>query len=266
MKVLIYANDSKPKSENFVKTFSDILVGEKVDFEVIDSSFLQKKATADAVFVYGGDGTILALTEFCSENFIPVIGFNAGKLGFLSEFEISDAKNAVRLLKNGKLKKDVRSILKISVCDNDFYALNDAVIQRTYNEESDGRVISVSVFIDEYFVDEITGDGVIVSTPTGSTAYSLSAGGAILSPGINAFIITPLSAHSLHQRPVVFSANSICTVKAESENATLFVDGKKAMLLNKGDVIKIEKASENLVFLRKSESNFYRRLDEKLNK
>ena len=266
MRVLIYANKSKTESENFIKDFSAILADEKIDYSIILRDDLSGKTDADAVFVYGGDGTILALTEFCALNDIPIIGFNAGKMGFLSEFEVSEAKIAIQLLKSGKLKKDERSLIEVS-CRNQFrLALNDAVIQRTYNEESDGLVISVSVFLDNIFVDEITGDGVIVSTPTGSTAYSLSAGGAILSPGINAFIITPLSAHSLHHRPIVFSAESVCQIDLKSPNAAVFIDGKKAIVLSESDKVNIKKSNKTITFLRKEQSNFYRRLEDKLSK
>ena len=122
------------------------------------------------------------------------------------------------------------------------------------------------MFLDNIFVDEITGDGVIVSTPTGSTAYSLSAGGAILSPGINAFIITPLSAHSLHHRPIVFSAESVCQIDLKSPNAAVFIDGKKAIVLSESDKVNIKKSNKTITFLRKEQSNFYRRLDDKLSK
>jgi len=267
MKVLVYANELKPESKKFLGEFSDLLKSENLDFEIISRDSLDKQVKADAVFVYGGDGTILALTEFCAENNIPVIGFNAGKMGFLSEFEISEAPLAVRNLKKGVLKKDERSLLEINYGKKSFVALNDAVIQRTYNEESDGLIISVSVSLDDIFVDEISGDGVIISTPTGSTAYSLSAGGAILSPGINAFIMTPLSAHSLHHRPIVFSADSSCKIKVKSQNAALFADGKKILSLSEGDLIELKKrGNQKLVFLRKEKSNFYTRLDDKLNK
>ena len=261
MKVLVYVNKSKSESESFLKSFSAILNEEKVDYKVIDACDFKSAISADAVFVFGGDGTILALTEFCNKNRIPIIGINAGKVGFLTEFEKNDAKTAVRLLKKGELKADPRATIIVSCGGNEYYGLNDAVIQRTYSDDSDGLIITVSVSFGDIFVDKISGDGVIISTPTGSTAYSLSAGGAILSPGINACIMTPLSAHSLHNRPIVFSADTTCMLTLNSEKAGLFVDGKKVAALNSGDTVSIKKATEKTVFLRKKDSNFYLRLD-----
>lgn len=265
MKVLIYANKTKKESESFVKSFCSVLMSEDISFDVIEAKDLGSVMRADAVFVLGGDGTILALANFCNRNRIPIIGINAGKVGFLTEFEQSEAKEAINLLKNGKLKTDDRATLSVSYNGQTFLGLNDAVLQRTYNDDSEGLIISVSVSIDDIFVDKISGDGVIVSTPTGSTAYSLSAGGAILSPGINAFIMTPLSAHALHNRPIVFSAESVCVLTLNSASAGLFIDGKRISNLKTGDKVYIKKSSEYTKFLRKENSDFYMRLEEKLN-
>ena len=266
MKVLIYVNKLKKESENFLSSFCGILSEENVEYKIIDDKHLKKDMSADAVFVFGGDGTILALTECCNKNKIPIIGFNAGKVGFLSEFEQNEAREAVVLLKAGKLKADPRLSLIVSYGDKEYFALNDAVLQRVYSDDTDGLIISVSTYFDDIFVDKIAGDGVIISTPTGSTAYSLSAGGAILSPGINACIMTPLAAHSLHSRPIVFSADSTSTLTLNSASAGLFVDGKKIATLKNGDKISIKKSPDKTVFLRKEGSDFYLRLDEKLYK
>lgn len=265
MKVLVYVNDSKKESEFFLKNFCSALENEGVDYSVIGVKDLKSTVKADAVFVLGGDGTILALTEFCNLNGIPIIGINAGKMGFLTEFEQQEAVSAVKLLKEGELKCDSRATLSVSFNGKTYYGLNDAVVQRTYTDVSEGLIISVSVSFDDIFVDKISGDGVIVSTPTGSTAYSLSAGGAILAPGIDAFIMTPLSAHSLHHRPIVFSAESKCVLTLNSASAGLFIDGKKAADLKIGDIITICKTQTKTMFLRKKDSDFYLRLDEKLN-
>lgn len=264
MKVLIYVNKLKKESESFLKSFSKILANEKIDYALIEKKDLERRVIADAVFVYGGDGTILGLSEFSINNNLPIIGFNAGKVGFLTEFEQNEAKNTVKLFKAGKLKRDERLVLSVKFNDKTYYALNDAVVQRQYSDNSDGLIISVSAYFDDIFVDKISGDGVIVSTPTGSTAYSLSAGGSILSPGINACIMTPLAAQSLHNRPIVFSADSTCSIKLESAKAGLFIDGKKIADLKSGNKVDIKKSENQIVFLRKEDSDFYLKLEEKL--
>lgn len=265
MKVLVYANNSKDDYSGWLKKVSAVLVDEKIDYEIISAADLNKTVSADAVIVYGGDGTILSLTDFCNKNDIAIIGINAGTVGFLTEFETKETALAIKLLKKGKLKRDERATLNVNVNDKTFVGLNDAVLSRVYSDSADGLVVSVSVNFDDIFVDKITGDGVIVSTPTGSTAYSLSAGGAILSPGINAFIMTPLSSHSLHSRPIVFSADTTCTLKLESATGGLFIDGKKVSSLGYGDFIRISKLSAPTVFLRKENSDFFSKLDCKLN-
>jgi NAD+ kinase len=146
-----------------------------------------------------------------------------------------------------------------------FYALNELVIQRLY-EDSPEKILRVDVAINKEYVDRLDGDGVIVSTPTGSTAYSLSAGGSILSPDINAFSMTPICAHSLHNRPLVFSADSICEITLKSNNCGIFFDGNLIQKLHKDDVITIHKSNKTIKFLRKKDSNFYTRLLTKLKK
>ena len=265
MKVLVYANNSKEDYGEWLNNTATILSKEKIEYEVISSISLTKDIKADALIVFGGDGTILSLTEFCNKNNIPIIGINAGKVGFLTEFEAKDTALAIKLLKNGNLKQDKRVALSVNLNGKEYIGLNDAVLSRVYSDKIEGLVVSVSVNFDDIFVDKITGDGVIVSTPTGSTAYSLSAGGAILSPGINAFIMTPLSSHSLHSRPIVFSADTTCSLKLESDFGGLFIDGKKVAYLSCGDVVKISKLPTQTVFLRREDSDFFCKLDTKLN-
>lgn len=220
----------------------------------------------EALFVLGGDGTILGQTEYAATNGIPIIGINAGKLGFLTEFETFEMESAVSAYRKGLLKEDRRMILKVEYGDEFRYVLNDAVIQRFYVEGENSLVVNVEAVIDGILVDKINGDGVIVSTPTGSTAYSLSAGGAILAPGINALSLTPISAHSLHHRPIIYSADSEIILKVlNGGKAALYADGKLFQVLSEGDKVRITKSDKEVVFLRKKDSNFYNRLLHKLN-
>ena len=265
MKVLIYVNKAKDPSGVWLNNIKNILDKEFISYNVVDDSCMNSIISADALFVLGGDGTILNVNEFAGRNNIPIIGVNAGKLGFLTEFEISEMESMVELLKNGKLVKDVRATMLCITPNKSYYTLNDAVIQRIKVEERGNNVTSLDVSIDNIPVEKIIGDGVILSTPTGSTAYSLSANGAILSPGINVFSITPIAAHSLNQRAIVYSPQSECVVTVKSDCATgLFIDGIYAEQLNKGQQIIIKKADYSTIFLRKEGFNFYKRLSQKL--
>lgn len=265
MKVLLYVNQEK----NFDGALNEtlILACEKygIEYEFLNSANEEEMISADAIVCFGGDGTILSISHFAGDKNIPIIGINAGKLGFLTEFEKNEVDKALFEFVNGNLKKDERISLEIDFNGKKFYALNDVVIQRIYKETLSRMILNVKVKIDGNLVDQIAGDGIVISTPTGSTAYSLSAGGSILAPGIEAFSMTPLAAHSLHNRPVIFSANSICEAEIAGEvSAGVFLDGKFIGEVLDGEKIIVKKSNYKTTFLRKSDSNFYNRLVEKL--
>ncbi len=265
MKVLIYDNKGKDKNGVCLNKLISLFDRYDVCYQQIEDFDLDKTISADAIFAIGGDGTILWLTEFSNKNNIPLIGINAGKLGFLSEFELDDIENAVKLFKENKLIIDERLTLKVSVNGKDYHALNDAYIQRLYSKDVGCLTAEISIKIDGSDAGKLTGDGVVVCSPTGSTAYSLSAGGPILSPQINALCATPIAAHGLSHRPIVFSAESTCELSLTGRAyATLFIDGKFISEIRKGDVVAIQKTVNCTKFLRKSDFDFYKRLSEKL--
>ena len=260
MKVLVYVNKLKDKNSEILNGLLTCLNSRDIEYSVIDNNKDVIDVDYSAMFVIGGDGTILCTTELAVKNNIPIIGINAGKLGFLSEFEQNEIEDAVSLFIKGELRNDVRSILNVSFNGENFMALNDVVIQRIYNKDG-AMTISLDVSIDNDKTDTIRGDGVIVATPTGSTAYSLSAGGAILAPGINAFSITPIAAHSYSQRAVVYSSSSTCKIILnEGDSAGLFVDGKLVSKVSQGGEAIITKHEKNVVFLRKKDTSFFKRL------
>ncbi len=267
MKALIYRNKAKDVEFVYSTELKKILEKYEINHEIIDDLQLKEKILADVIFVVGGDGTILDLTEFSNLNEIPIIGINAGKIGFLTEFETSEIENAVKLFKNGELIKDLRCTIFAEYKGEFFYALNDVVIQRVYTEERGVHITNVDASIDGVLMDRISGDGVIISTSTGSTAYSLSASGAILTPDINAFSITPICAHSLHHRPVIYSADKTCTINIlKGSLAGLFIDGNYIGMLDDDDTVIIRKSNNPTIFLRKKDSNFFNKLITKLNK
>lgn len=263
MKILIYVNKSKDKNNAWVTKLKTFLSAKGVDYALIEEKKLNSSAIGDAVMVFGGDGTILDLSLFSAKNNIPIIGVNAGKLGFLTEYEKADTEKAVEDFIAGNLKKDERTLLEIDYKGKKIYSLNDVVVQRKSGLNQ--FITDVSVCIDDKKADRVIGDGVILCTPTGSTAYSLSAGGAVVSPSVNVFAVTPISAHSLSQRPIIFSDDSECKIFSESElSSEVFADGKFLGILEKGEYITIKKAPFKTAFLRKEDWNFYERLVKKL--
>ncbi len=265
MKVLIYDNKGKDVGGKHLKNLISLLVDYKIEYEILEDNQLQVSASADALFVLGGDGTILYLTEFASKNSIPIIGINAGKLGFLSEFEPNEMQKAIECLLNDLLIRDERATMKISYNDKIYYALNDVYLQRIFTDHIGGMIIDINVYLDGDRVSMFKGDGIIVSTPTGSTAYSLSAGGPILAPKMNAFVVTPIAPHCINYKPIVFSSRSRCDVVMDGRtSAGLFIDGTYIDKLAKGDSVTITKSEKSLVFLRKTDFNFFKRLNIKL--
>ena len=266
MKVLIYRNKAKDLSGEWLNSCINLLNDNNISYSILEDKDLKNTDKADAMIVLGGDGTILNLTDFASRNQIPIIGINAGKLGFLTEFEQCEMPLAISLLKEGKLVQDKRANVCCEINKKRYIALNDLVLQRIKLEERGNNISSLSIEIDGIQVEKVNGDGVIISTPTGSTAYSLSAGGAILAPAINVFSITPIAAHSFNQRSIVYASKSECKITVENDCATgLFIDGIFELELNKGEEIRITNTDNKTIFLRKNTFNFYDRLSQKLN-
>ena len=264
MKILLYINPDKDKSGEYSVKCKALLTKYGVDFDVLRDNEKFVNHGYDAMIVVGGDGTILHRTETANLNKIPIIGINCGRLGFLTEFELEETETAIKMLKNGELVKDERLTLKVVYNDKTYYALNDVSFSRIY--EIDKRtVVSLGIKIGSATMRDISGDGVIISTPTGSTAYSLSAGGAILEPHINALCMTPVAAHSFSARPIVFSSDNLCSVKNNGgANAGIFIDGKLVATLRENEKVLILPSENKTVFLRKAGFDFFTRLNKKM--
>lgn len=221
----------------------------------------------DILLVLGGDGTILTVAAECAKRNIKILGINYGHLGFLTEFEPEKLDEAIRLLLSGSYEVLKRTMLEVT-CGNDKYlALNDLVIQRSTDGYNFSNTIGLQAKIDGYTVDNYTSDGIIVSTPTGSTAYSLSAGGSILAPDIDAFIMTPICAHSLHSKPVVYSSNSLLEIVPNGTKSllNLIVDGRIVKVFKCSESVRVKKSDIYSRFLTFGNKNFFEKLLMKLN-
>ena len=218
------------------------------------------------VIVLGGDGTFLSAARAVAKAGIPLLGVNLGALGFLTEVTIDELYPALESVETGKCAIDARSMVHCDVIRNGnniatFEALNDIVVGKS----SLARLNHCDVFIDKTFVSRYQADSLIVSTPTGSTAYSLAAGGPILMPNVDAFVITPVSPHSLTQRPLVVRDTSEIEVVivTDQEEAYLSVDGQSGMPLDDGDRIHCRK-SQYQVKLMHTKGTFFEVLHTKL--
>ncbi len=222
----------------------------------------------DVLMVLGGDGTILTVAADCARRGIKIMGINYGHMGFLAEFEQEKLDEAVSLLCDGNYATEKRSMLNVEIGGKSFIALNDVVIQRNTYAKKYSNTISLTATIDGSLVDNYLSDGVIVSTPTGSTAYSLAAGGSVLTPDIDAFILTPLCAHSLHSRPIVFSGNSVLKIfyNKEKTSVNICVDGIVVGEYEGFTEVKVTKSQYFTEFITSGKVNFFDKLLSKLTK
>lgn len=223
---------------------------------------------AEFIITVGGDGTILRIAESVSEFNIPVIGINLGRMGFLAEVE-PDEKELLCKILNDDFSLDKRMMLDVSVIRNDekihsYRALNDIVV----SNGSISKMAELELYCEDTFVSLFHSDGLIVSTPTGSTAYSLSAGGAIIDPTIDCLLLTPVCPHSFNNaRPIIFSSNSslkIKNIQKNDDNTYLTVDGKFNQKLMNSDIVKVVASKKTVDLIKIKDKCFYDRVYQKI--
>lgn len=275
-RVIVTPNPYRDKNFATVRRAMDILRASGLDvrlclpFEVDKSYELPRDLrfsrldrelpNADMVICFGGDGTILHMAKAATRHNLPILGVNIGTMGFMAELESTELDQLSRLSK-GDYILDKRMMLDVSVLQGDkvlFHdlCLNDAVVTKG----AIARVVHLSVKCDGVQAMEFGGDGVIVATPTGSTAYSLSAGGPIVEPEANNILVTPICAHDVGSRCMVASEKRVITVELTRNarrNAYLSVDGGRALRLNLGDKTVIRKADLTTKLVRLQERSFY---------
>lgn len=222
---------------------------------------------ADMILCFGGDGTILHMAKAATRHDLPILGVNIGTMGFMAELESSELRELTRLA-TGEYTIDRRMMLDVTVRrDRDILfhemCLNDAVITKG----AVARIVHLNVACDGVGVMQYGGDGLIVATPTGSTAYSLSAGGPIIEPEAHSILLTPICAHDMVSRCFVTSDKRTVTVELARNarrNAFLSVDGGKALKLNMGDITTITKSSRETKLIRLKNRSFYDVVNTKL--
>ncbi len=254
-KIAIVFKPQISEAQKVLEALEKILAAQKISYESF--SIDCPKHGFDFVFVIGGDGTLLRAARFFAKEKTPVFGFNLGKLGFLAQSKVSELEQTVKKIINLEFKTEDRLML---VSNNDILALNEFVIRGTSATKTSRFCLSIN----EKFVCEYLADGLIISTPTGSTAYGLSAGGAILHPEIEAISVVPICPHTLTARPLIVPANEMIKVSTcdINPNLTLISDGQGTF--ENITEIKIQKCNfkAKLAFL--EENDFYSVLREKL--
>ncbi len=226
----------------------------------IDRSKISENS--DLIVLIGGDGTFLSIAGSAAKNGIPVAGFNLGTLGFLTELDKDDLKNELTKLLYGKLKISERKMIRVKIGGQKFLALNDAVVTKG----DIARIIKLNLKINDDNVTSLRADGLIISTPTGSTAYSLSAGGPIVDPVVNGIVITPICPHSLTLRPFVISDSSSVEVSIDddSENVFITIDGQTVFPISGGGRFSIDIYEKKLMMVQSNALNYFTLLSDKL--
>ena len=245
----------------------DASTAKAIGYPALATNIHEEAKKANLLFVLGGDGTLLGVArEFaCFE--IPILAVNIGHLGFLSEAEPDDLDWAVKRVVQGDYRLQRRMMLEASVWRDGVMVhktigLNDVGI----GKGSLSRMIRVKVRVDDEVFDEFMGDGLIISTPTGSTAYSLSCGGPIVMPDLQVMVITPVCAHKLMVRPCVIGANQFVSVivNANHQDFGITVDGQVGFSLRDGDEVRVSRASYDTILVRWQERSFFGILRNKL--
>ena len=226
---------------------------------------------SDILIAFGGDGTLLSLARRSYHHDKPILGIHAGNLGFLTDIQLSEIESFIDKILKGEYRIDHRMVLDVTLhakCgDKQIIALNDVVLSRPSIEgmiNVDAYVTSESASMQEKHLNRYRGDGLIISTPTGSTAYNLSAGGPIIFPLTEALILTPICPHSLTERPMVLPADFRVSFKSDDE-IIIVVDGQDTYNLKSFDSLSIKIASRPTRMIHREERNYFDVLKQKLN-
>ena len=274
-KYLVLANNDKDidlalskKIVEYIKekgSFADIVSDVINDYDgiVIKEEYI---ADAKAVIVIGGDGTMLRAAAGLGDHDIPLLGINLGTIGFLTEVEVSNLYDALDRLLSGDFNVEKRMMIEGNLKGRSFKSLNDVVITRA----GFSRIIGLNIYVNDELLDTYEADGVIVSTPTGSTGYNLSAGGPLVSPKSKAIVVTPISPHSLTSKSIVFDSEDVIRIeivkkrKTQETEAIVSFDGSNNEELSAGDTIIVKKSKKEIELVKLYDMNFYRVLRDKI--
>jgi NAD+ kinase len=252
---------TKPKQPDVAKTAIELKAWfEKKNVRVHFDPGTNVSPEADLAVVLGGDGTLLAAARSLGERQIPIVAINYGGLGFLTEVTLTEMYPALERVLDGQFVADHRMMMEVEVHRGvqqlvHYRALNDAVI----NKGTLSRIIDLEACVDGQYVSSFRSDGLIIATPTGSTAYNLSAGGPIIFPTMSAMIITPICSHTLTNRPIVVSGDVKIdvTLKSTQDEVHLSVDGQVGLPLQGGDRVRLAKSHVAVQLIAPTGKNYF---------
>lgn len=264
-RIVIFANIDKDNDLVCSKKLRNIIEVSGCEAEIItDPINYDANGIPDLVIVLGGDGTIMHAARCCAFDGVPILGVNFGRVGFMAEIE-PDELELVNEYINGNYSVEERMMLCVKASDESMhYALNDAVV----SNGAISKMITLELYCNDSFVAEYNADGLIIATPTGSTAYSMSAGGPVIDPSIACLLSTPVCSHSLTSRPMVFSPDSRIKIVNKSQSPVsvyLTLDGGENISLPFGESVTVERAQLVTKLIRIKKEGFYNLLGKKVN-
>ncbi len=273
------ANPKKPEAAGVARTFLraceklglravvDCALSAALEREGVETAADPTACGIDALVVLGGDGTLLRVAPGAAAANIPLLGVNLGRVGFLAEVEPEQAENSLLLLRTGQYRIERRMMLDVRLAEapEGVLALNEVVLSRG----ACARMVGFEAFVGDTLVDRYIADGLVVAAPTGSTAYSLSAGGPIVSPDVPCFILAPICAHSLQSRPIVLSDHENVTLRVEAgeerQGMAICIDGHRTFAVGAHERIRVCRARVDAQFIRfQRDNNFFSMLRTKL--
>jgi NAD+ kinase len=284
MTIAVYARNTKDNLPQYVEKLNAILQKEKIKVTIFEPyyNFLKEEygfsqqldsfstseeliAKADYVICFGGDGTMLETLVLIKKSGIPVLGVNTGRLGFLASVSKDDFEKAVSLLVKEKFTLDKRELLELVGGDMLFKNVNYALNEFTIHKKDSSAMIHIDTYVDGVFLNSYFADGLIIATPTGSTAYSLSCGGPIMVPDSENFIITPIAPHNLNVRPIVISNRKAISFKVSGRNESynIALDSRNATV-NSITEIQVRKAKFKFNLITFEGQHFFETLRNKL--
>lgn len=284
MTIAVYARSTKDNHPSYIEQIFTFLKNEKVDVIIYEPyyTFLKENysfkiplttfsnseeliSKAYYLICLGGDGTILETVSLVRNSGIPVLGVNTGRLGFLAAVNKNDLEKALEQLLKEKFTLDKRELIKISGKDSTFNDVNYALNEFTIHKKDSSAMINIDTYIDGVFLNSYFADGLIVATPTGSTAYSLSCGGPIMMPDSDNFIITPIAPHNLTVRPIVISNNKKISFKVSgrSDSFNIALDSRSTQIPCNSEIV-IIKADFRINLINLEGQHFFTTLRNKL--
>jgi len=252
----------------FFQSFYEYVNGwmdEKLEIDGTFSSPSDMPADADVMISIGGDGTFLEAVSYVRDKGIPIAGINSGRLGFLADIAQEEISKALDSILYGLYKVEERTLLELKSDQDLFGDFNYALNEITVHKRDDSSMIKLHAYLDDQFLNTYWADGLIISTPTGSTAYSLSVGGPLVLPGVQDFILAPIAPHNLTVRPLVFPDNMELKLRMEGRSGNILVSlDSRSFVVEAGLELRITRAPFKVLTIRLNDHSFYNTLRSKL--